>query len=256
MSIIENKYSLFVGLVVAIFLAGVIYSIRYTSIDGIKTIENEMLSTNAQKLQSESVSTQQTVARDKPMNKQAMRALMEAYSCSEPSGCPSASFLAETPEEAVWLQRYGFPTVEEFRRFNTMSADELKLIADQGNRVAKVFYGKRIAESGDKLMGSGIMSEALDQGSLYALYQKAEVYLSPGKGQDIYLSAAMLRLAHMLGDTKAPAYLYERHPYLHSNDIIVADKDANRIYGNLNKILLQDKGIELNMLFAERRPGS
>lgn len=152
---------------------------------------------------------------------------VRSYLC-DPARCHSTGPLeARNIREARWLIANGYPTLEEGKRLQTMSIAQLKVEAHSGNRPALVFYGKKFATESNFLSGLAILRRAAQDGSLYAYYGISEIYLT-GPQRSYVDSAAYLRLAYVLGDSKAATELAERK--LSGIEAVVADERASSLY--------------------------
>ncbi|MEG0183578.1 MAG: hypothetical protein RR704_09010 [Stenotrophomonas sp.] len=149
------------------------------------------------------------------------------YLC-EPGRCRVTGPLqARSIQEARWLIANGYPTEEEHDRLALLSAGQLKIEAESGNRAAEVFYGKKVATESDMLSGLTILRHAAESGSIFAYHGISEAYLE-GPSPDRINSYAYLRLAYILGDGKAASALSSRD--LTGIERVVADERALALY--------------------------
>ncbi|MCS4236216.1 hypothetical protein [Stenotrophomonas sp. BIGb0135] len=145
-----------------------------------------------------------------------------------PERCRASGRLqARSLNEARWLIENGYPSEDESKRLSLLNTAQLGIEADAGNRAAQVLYGKRIAVESNFLSGLTILRQAAQAGSLYAYYGISDAYLE-GSSADPINSYAYLRLAYILGDSKAAGELAGRD--LSSIERAVADERASSLY--------------------------
>lgn len=163
--------------------------------------------------------------------------VLQAYKCKELDElkCDYAVTGAISAEEAQWLRQMGYPSAEQIESMKTMPLSELKRRAEANDRIAGVFYGKKLIESGQGLQGLGAMNNALIHGSVYANYAMAEALLDKNSGvTDRTEGKARLRLAYLLGDWKASYPLASSlDQYSGIVEIGVIDRRAMRLYEGL-----------------------
>lgn len=153
--------------------------------------------------------------------------LEQDYLCN-PDQCRSVGPLqARSVQEARWLIENGYPNEEESERLRSLGTAQLKAEGESGNIAAQVFYGKRVALESNFLSGLSILRQAAQSGSLYAYYGISEAYLEGGQ-RDSINSYAYLRLAYILGDSRAAGELAGRN--LSSVERAVADERASSLY--------------------------
>ncbi|SDW31376.1 hypothetical protein SAMN05421681_101686 [Lysobacter enzymogenes] len=142
---------------------------------------------------------------------------------------------ATSAAEAQWLERMGYPTAAQTEEFSKMPLSELKRLSDAKNNVATVFYGKKLVEAGQGLIGLGVMQQAAVRGSIYANHVMAEALLDKNSGvSDPIEGKARLRLAYLLGDWKAS---YPLSSSLAGSaaplEVGIVDRRAMRLYEGL-----------------------
>lgn len=105
---------------------------------------------------------------------------------------------ARTPEEAVWLDRHGYPTQAEVDALDTTSANALAERAAQGDLAAMALLGKKQIQNQETL-GTGYdnLNEAALQGSIWAILVLADHQRQVGNYKDAF---ALYNLAALRGD--------------------------------------------------------
>ncbi|WP_179197398.1 hypothetical protein [Stenotrophomonas rhizophila] len=152
-----------------------------------------------------------------------------AYICEAGPVCDADILGANTPEEARWLLQNGYPSSELLNRLEAMSDRQLKREADRGSLAAMVNYGQRLASQGDTDAGLVYIFDATQRGSIYGYYAMSRVYGTPGLG-GIVESGAYLRVAYILGDSKASDELQRRFPGLQQMEQAAIDRRASQLY--------------------------
>lgn len=140
--------------------------------------------------------------------------------------CATAGPLqARSEAEAAWLIQHGYPSEQENAKLHAESLGKLKELAAGGNRPAAVVYAEKLAlEGGQFNEGFSLLHEQASSGNLFAYYGLSEVlYKDPTKGS-LVDSAAYLKVAYLLGDTRA-SELLER-PNFGVAELLAADKRA------------------------------
>jgi hypothetical protein len=151
------------------------------------------------------------------------------YLCEAGPVCDADILGAKTPEEAQWLLQNGYPSSELLNQLEAMSDGQLKREADKGSLAAMVNYGQRMASKGDTDAGLVYIFDATQRGSIYGYYAMSSVYGTPGLG-GIVESGAFLRVAHILGDSKASDELQRRFPGLQQIEQAAIDRRASQLY--------------------------
>lgn len=83
---------------------------------------------------------------------------------------------AQSLEEARWLERHGFPSLDEEADFSSESEAMLQKLAGNGNLVAQVYLGEKIANDPERRSeGLAILSDAAARGSVRAWSARGEV---------------------------------------------------------------------------------
>lgn len=158
------------------------------------------------------------------------------YLCQRGANACKASgpLVANSEAEAQWLLSNGYPTEAELARLDRMSLEQLKAESQAGNKAATVIYGKKTAINGGHFQdGLGILRNAASAGNLYAYYGLSEIYAGDTKNKNMIDSAAYLRLAYLLGDSKASADIALRG--LSSVESVAADERAASLYKTFSK---------------------
>nr|WP_319024056.1 hypothetical protein [Xanthomonas axonopodis] len=176
-------------------------------------------------------------ATPKTSNTPALSGVQDAqeYMCKNGvNGCKiSGPFVANSEAEAKWLFSHGYPTEAELARLETLSLDQLKAESQAGNQAATVIYGKKTALNGPFYNGIDILRRAAVAGNLYAYYGLSDVYASDGKNKNLVDSLAYLRLAYIIGDSKASGEIARRG--LSTVENVVADERAASLYKTFSK---------------------
>ncbi|CAD1790212.1 hypothetical protein CPBF426_25820 [Xanthomonas arboricola pv. juglandis] len=150
------------------------------------------------------------------------------------NGCKiSGPFVANSEAEAKWLLSHGYPTEAELARLEGLNLDQLKAESQAGNQAATVIYGKKIALNGPFYNGIDILRRAAVAGNLYAYYGLSDVYASDGENKNLVDSIAYLRLAYIIGDSKASGEIAQRG--LSGVENVVADERAASLYKTFSK---------------------
>lgn len=152
------------------------------------------------------------------------------YLCEANRACASSILGAHTQEEADWLLQNGYPSSELLKRFQAMSDDRLRNEADNGSLPAMVVYGERLAMNGDTYGGLLYIYNATQKGSIYGYYAMSSVYQHTPGLTSIVESGAYLRVAYILGDTKASEELQRRFPGLQQMEQAAIDRRASSLY--------------------------
>jgi len=134
--------------------------------------------------------------------------------------------------EANWMESRGFPTPEELEWATAASADDVdrRAEAENSNRLRLLALWRRAMTSTDVVaisqMGAQIGAAARRERLFYGLYLESDAYMrafdlaatanvSGGRLPFLQRAAESLKLAVMLGDTKAVA-LYARIPHAYA----------------------------------------
>lgn len=153
-----------------------------------------------------------------------------AYLCEAGPACESDVLGASTADEAKWLMQNGYPSPEQLERFEAMSNDQLKKEADSGSLAAMVNYGERLVSNGDSKGGLVYIFDATQRGSIYGYYAMSGVYQHTPGLTSIVESGAYLRVAYILGDSKASEELQRRFPGLQQVEQAAIDRRASSLY--------------------------
>ncbi|TAA26791.1 sel1 repeat family protein [Pseudoxanthomonas winnipegensis] len=152
------------------------------------------------------------------------------YVCDSRPECNEAGgvFSAKSAEEANWLISHGYPSLNEKRRLESLSVDQLKKEASDGSMAAQVEYAARLALQGNLDRGVALLRKSAQSGNLYSYYALSDVYDRSKENRDVVGSAAYLRLAYILGDYKAADVIAERN--LSAVELAAADRRAFSLY--------------------------
>ncbi|WP_139215592.1 2-dehydro-3-deoxygalactonokinase [Lysobacter sp. cf310] len=119
--------------------------------------------------------------------------------------------IALSMEEAAWLDRHHYPTVQELAGLSELSVDDLlRGMRDDRDPKAAVLLGLRKAKDGDDSGALAALSVSTSRGSLYGREQLAIAVVERTAGRAGTLSADQrasiisgLEVAEMLGDHRA-----------------------------------------------------
>ncbi|WNH53870.1 hypothetical protein [Stenotrophomonas oahuensis] len=107
-------------------------------------------------------------------------------------------------EEARWLVEHGYPTKDEQQRLKALTLSQVKAEADAGSPSAKVVYASKLSlEPGKFHSGALLLHDQAVAGNLYAYYGLSEAYWNSNDNRNLVDSAAYLRVAYLLGDSRA-----------------------------------------------------
>ncbi|MBN4984626.1 MULTISPECIES: hypothetical protein [Stenotrophomonas] len=151
------------------------------------------------------------------------------YRCSG-AACELEALSAKNPEEAEWLRKNGYPSEEQLKQFKAASDAQLKRQADAGSLPAMVVYGERMTAAGDTKTGIAYIHGSINRGSVYGYYGMSEVYQKTPGLKNIVDSAAYLRVAYLLGDSKASVEMQRRFPDLTPVEQVAIDQRAMTLY--------------------------
>lgn len=121
----------------------------------------------------------------------------------------------------------GFPTREQLQNMDSLDQARLRKAADQGDLVAMGLYGTIMLKQGQRPEGIGYLTKAEMGGSVYALYGLSESKMPPHKYADKYAAASYIRVAYLLGDSRASDYLYKYFAGYDSGEWALIDQDAS-----------------------------
>jgi len=129
---------------------------------------------------------------------------------------PNAILLALSREEAVWLDRHGYPTEEELARVSFLSLQELEQRHDNGDHKATVLLAHKYIEEGDLNMAFAAFGDAAQKGSIYAREQAAIVNrdrnTDPALAHAFVGFALDMELARIFGDHRVDALIRRELP--------------------------------------------
>lgn len=157
-----------------------------------------------------------------------------AYRCVG-AACAFETLGARNKEEADWLRANGYPSSEQLKHFKGLSDDQLRLEADAGDLAAMVSFGERMAAAGDTKTGTQYVHDAIRNGSIYGYYGMSSIFQNTPGLEDMIDSAAYLRVAYILGDTKASVEMHRRYPDLGRIDQVHIDERAMSLYRTMAK---------------------
>lgn len=162
---------------------------------------------------------------------------LASYLCDvETENCPTSPSVARSLEEAQWLARHGYPTLDQEHDYASMSAEELREGAMAGDLALAALYGRRLIEEGNTHDGQVVLHRAVKQGGVYAFYEIAKFFKMPGPQANYYEAASNLRLAYLLGDHYAArAMVSEFAEFLSPGEMLTIDQRAahlrNQMFG-------------------------
>lgn len=143
----------------------------------------------------------------------------------DPSCASAGPLSARSPAEAQWLIQHGYPSEQENAKLHAASLQSLQEMAASGNRPAAVVYAERIAlEAGKFTEGSVLLYEQAKSGNLFAYYGLSKIYYDDPSHGSLVDSAAYLKVAYLLGDSRASELL--DRPKLGTAELLSADKRA------------------------------
>lgn len=156
--------------------------------------------------------------------------------CRGRSECADDPLIANSEAELYWMRRHGFPTKQEAQRLQRLSEADLQVEARHGNLTAMTALGERMIDRGDS-NGMSWFLRAKNRGSLYAYYMQSKAEMNPSMGHGFVESGAFLRVAHLLGDSKAER---EVHRFIEKNrlshiELYAIDRRASELYASYAK---------------------
>jgi hypothetical protein len=83
--------------------------------------------------------------------------------------------VAQTPEEAAWLERRGYPRASEWAERERIDLAELQRRSDSGDTVAMSMLADRLAAAGDMSGALRLLEKAFSQGSVFSQNIQARV---------------------------------------------------------------------------------
>lgn len=155
--------------------------------------------------------------------------LQQYYACREGKGsCSRDPLVAQSPEEAQWLQIHGYPTPDQIRNSLSSSADSLRFAAERSRLpVDESLYGLSLVREGEYRGAVGSMAESFMRNeNLYALYILSDVYMQSDELKNPSLAMAYLRLAYLAGDSKAGNAIEMRSPRISPPERASIDRRA------------------------------
>lgn len=163
-------------------------------------------------------------------------ALQQYYACrSTKATCNRDPLVAESPAEAQWLQRRGYPTADQIEASLATSTEELRLAAENsGVLVDKSLYGRALLRDGRYRDAVGSMVDSFVQdGNIYGLYLTSDAYMRSEELMNPPLAMAYLRLAYLAGDSKAGGVLEEKFGQMTPPERAFADRRAADLKKNM-----------------------
>jgi len=151
------------------------------------------------------------------------------------AACDFEMLGARNKEEADWLRANGYPSSEQLKHFKGLSDDQLRREADAGDVAAMVSFGERMAAAGDTKTGIQYVHDAIRSGSIYGYYGMSSIFQNTPGLEDMIDSAAYLRVAYILGDTKASVEMHRRYPDLGRIEQVHIDERAMSLYRTMAK---------------------
>jgi hypothetical protein len=173
------------------------------------------------------------------------RASLERYQCAVGSApeCETNLLKASSIDEAAWLLRNGFPTLESVEEVDSRTANigQLKRLAAEGDLVAMGLYGRSLVNDGELQQAANVLSLAMAKGSVFAVHEMSRVYGSPDYyARNVHESAAYVRAAYLLGDSEAGKRLYIAYPRFGALEFAMADKRGYEVYMGIIKMRRQN----------------
>lgn len=153
----------------------------------------------------------------------------EDYLCVRGACTEQPAFTAETIQEGKWLLSHGYPSRRQLQEWGGLSTDQLKRVANSGSLAGMAVYGERLAAQGQFWTGMGALKNAADRGSIYAYYAISRAYAGNSPKRNRIDAAAYIRVAYILGDSKASEYMY-RNFKLSPVEANVVDRRAAGLY--------------------------
>ncbi|MBK6436212.1 MAG: hypothetical protein IPF83_10295 [Rhodanobacteraceae bacterium] len=108
---------------------------------------------------------------------------------------------ARTPEEAVWLDRHGYPTQEELDSLDAMTEMELAEQAARGDLAAMGMLGEKQLRQEKIVEGQSNLNEAAMLGSIWAILTLADWQK---RGGNTIAALELYQLAALRGDWASP----------------------------------------------------
>lgn len=114
---------------------------------------------------------------------------------------PDLPGIAESAEDAAWLQAHGYPGPEVERYLMSLSTEGLKTLADDGNQSALAVYAYRLAQSGaPQAQTQEALLRSAAAGSAYALKMAGDIYQTVDGYRDPVMASAFYGLLARVGD--------------------------------------------------------
>lgn len=179
--------------------------------------------------------------------------LAETYGCAE---CPDSPLVARSPAEAAWMQAHGFPTQEQLQRMANHSLDlaKVRAAAERGDLAAMGLYGTVLMREGQLNEGLGYLKDAELRGSIYALYGLSESKLSLEEVSNKWWAAQRIRVAYLLGDSRASDYLFKHFREFDNDRWIIIDRDASEYFRRLRANQAREFGVPPRILPRPAEP--
>ena len=102
---------------------------------------------------------------------------------------PKIWMLAYSEQDAAWLERYGYPTMDEELGYEQAPIDHLRMLAEAGDQRARINLGLKLAESAMKSrdpgafqMASQEIGRALVEGGPYQAAKTTSFFVALAKG--------------------------------------------------------------------------
>lgn len=158
------------------------------------------------------------------------RLALKQYQCVEKVACANSPLAASSEAEAQWLQTHGYPSESELKALQALGDAQLADRVKQGSLPAMALYGERLALAGDSQTGLTLLMDAANRGSIYSYYGLSRVYSQAPTLKDNLQAAAFLRVAYILGDSKAAQQMLKDFPKYGPADYSVVDRRASELY--------------------------
>lgn len=152
------------------------------------------------------------------------------YQCPDyTSDCTADDpLVAASNEEAEWLSENGYPSIQTLKKYETITLEELRGKQNK-SQIDTLMLSEKMAEKNERNNGKALAHSVAMQGNLYALYVLSEIHAMPGPGFDRIESGAYLRLAYLMGDSKAADFYHEIYGSLSAPEHLLIDRRASRL---------------------------
>lgn len=169
------------------------------------------------------------------LNYKFLQVVQRSKSACVKGACDTSPLQARTIEEAKWLERNGYPTLDQANLYYSSPDSIIVEDALQGSLAASAVLGKRKAMNGSEGDGLLLLKETFDKGGLYSLYETSYVYSQHPQLRNVVESAAYLKLAYLLGDSVALDLISHRFPKLTPVESKLIDERASDLLDSYAK---------------------